>query len=50
MKKHNPNDPFCECFELACYKAGKSINMRALSHFIGLVMANEQLKNSLTTT
>lgn len=37
-------------FAYGCYKAGKSINMRALSHFIGLVMANEQLKNSLTTT
>lgn len=32
-------------FAHGCYEAGCSINMRALSHFIGLAMANEQLKN-----
>jgi len=32
-------------FAHGCYEAGCSINMRALSHFIGLAMANTQLKN-----
>lgn len=36
-------------FAYNCYKAGCSINMRALSHFVGLAMANEQLKNKVST-
>lgn len=34
-------------FAHGCYESGKAINIRALSHFVGLQMANEQLNKLL---